>query len=84
MAHFRMEQDCLRTPNIAFDAIYDYRTGVMQYSTAQVTYNTDCCGFSVQFQRTGIAPYSQNKFRVSLSIANIGAFGTLKRQERLF
>ena len=70
--------------NAAFDAIYDYRTGVMQYSTAQVTYNTDCCGFSVQFQRTGIAPYSQNKFRVSLSIANIGAFGTLKRQERLF
>jgi LPS-assembly protein len=70
--------------NAAFDAIYDYRIGVMQYSTAQVTYNTDCCGFSVQYQRIGLSTLSENKFRIAFSVANIGAFGTLKKQERLF
>ena len=33
--------------NAAFTAIYDFRLAQMQYSTTQVTYNTDCCGFSV-------------------------------------
>ena len=32
------------------DAVYDYRKGVMQYSTTLVTYNTDCCGISVQYR----------------------------------
>ena len=27
--------------------------GVMLYATTQVTYNTDCCGFSVQYRRFG-------------------------------
>ncbi len=70
--------------NAAFSAIYDYRQGMMQFATSQVTYNTDCCGFSVQYRRFGIAPRYENQFRVSFTVANIGSFGTLKRQERLF
>ncbi len=70
--------------NAAFSAIYDYRQGVMQFATTQVTYNTDCCGFSVQYRRFSFGARNENQFRVSLSIANIGSFGTLKKQERLF
>jgi LPS-assembly protein len=70
--------------NAAFSAIYDYRLGVMQFATTQVTYNTECCGFSVQYRRFGFGTRNENQFRVAFSVANIGSFGTLKRQERLF
>lgn len=70
--------------NMAFDTIYDYRLGIMQYGTAQVTYNTDCCGISVQFRRFNFGVRNENQFRVAFSVANIGSFGTLKKQERLF
>jgi LPS-assembly protein len=73
--------------NAAFSAYYDYRLGVMQYSTTQLTYNSDCCGFSVQYQRrakVGTILPPDNLFRVAFAISNIGSFGTLKRQERIF
>jgi len=70
--------------NAAFSAIYDPRQGVMQYATTQVTYNTDCCGISVQYRRFQVGTRNENQFRMSFQVANIGSFGTLKRQERLF
>lgn len=68
----------------AFNNWYDFRTSTVVTSTGQITYNTDCCGFSVQYRRFGFATRSENQFRFSLTIANIGAFGTLRKQERLF
>ncbi|MCC6862572.1 MAG: LPS-assembly protein LptD [Bryobacterales bacterium] len=70
--------------NAGFTGIYDYRLGVMQYATTQVTYNTDCCGLSVQYRRFSFGTRNENQFRLAFAIANIGSFGTLKKQERLF
>ena len=72
--------------NAGFTTIYDFRKGAIQYSTTQVTYNTDCCGFSVQFRHLNLGPGvpSRTETRIAFSIANIGSFGTLKKQERLF
>ena len=70
--------------NAGFNAVYDFREGRMQYATTQVTYNTDCCGFSVQYRRFSFGTRNENQFRVSFAIANIGSFGTLKKQERMF
>lgn len=70
--------------NAAFSAVYDFRVGVMQYATTQVTYNTDCCGWSVQYRRFSFGTRNENQFRVAFAIADIGSFGTLKKQERLF
>jgi LPS-assembly protein len=70
--------------NAAFSAVYDFRLGVMQFATTQITYNTDCCGWSVQYQRLSFGTRNENQFRVAFAIANIGSFGTLKKQERLF
>jgi len=70
--------------NAAFTAIYDYRVGVMQYAVTQVTYNTDCCGFSIQYRRFGFGTRNENQFRLAFAVANLGSFGTLKKQERLF
>jgi LPS-assembly protein len=71
--------------NAGFSTVYDYRVSIMQYATTHVTYNTDCCGFSVEWRRFALGPTrNENQFRLALSIANIGSFGTLKQQERMF
>jgi LPS-assembly protein len=67
-----------------FSAYYDYRKGTLQYTQTQITYNTDCCGFSIQYRRFDLGTRNENQFRLSLAISNIGTFGTLKRQERIF
>ncbi len=71
--------------NAAFYAVYDYTTSILQYANTQITYNTSCCAFSGQFRRFNFGTrQGENQFRVAMVIANIGSFGTLKRQERLF
>jgi len=71
--------------NAGFEAIYDYRAGLVQYTTSQVTYNTDCCGLSVQIHRFNIGSRSENQFRVAFAVANIGTtLGNLKKQDRMF
>ena len=67
-----------------FFANYDYRIGRMQFNQSQVTYNSDCCGLSVQFRRFNFGTRNENQWRVAFVIANIGSFGTLRRQERFF
>ncbi|MCL5744845.1 MAG: LPS assembly protein LptD [Acidobacteria bacterium] len=64
---------------------YDYATSILQYVNTQITYNTSCCAFSGQYRRFNFGTRSgETQFRVAMVIANIGSFGTLKRQERLF
>ncbi|GIU73020.1 MAG: hypothetical protein KatS3mg004_0107 [Bryobacteraceae bacterium] len=71
--------------NAGVYGVYDYSIGVLQYMNTQVTYNTECCAFSGQYRRFNFgARRGENQFRLALVIANIGSFGTLKRQERLF
>jgi LPS-assembly protein len=70
--------------NSALSAIYDYKQQRMQFATVNLNYNTDCCGFSVQYRRFSFVNRNENQFRVSFSVANVGSFGTLKKQERLF
>ncbi len=71
--------------NTALSEIYDYKEKKFQYATVNLNYNTDCCGFSVQYRRlASFAGVNDNVFRLSFSIANVGSFGTLKKQERLF
>ena len=79
--------------NAGVDSIYDYRKSYL-WTTAQVTYNTDCCGLSVQYRRVylpatvtnGVTtnPTENGTFAVAFSVANIGQFGTLRKQDRLF
>jgi LPS-assembly protein len=70
--------------SIGFTTIYDFRQDVMQYANAQVVYNNDCCGISFQYRRFGSGTRNENQFRVAFTVANIGSFGTLRPQERIF
>ncbi len=69
--------------NAGFAMYYDYKQSILQYEATQITYNTDCCGFSIQYRRFAFGTRNENQFRVAFAIANIGSVGTLKHQERL-
>jgi LPS-assembly protein len=57
----------------------------LQFATAQTTYNWDCCGVTLEYRRYSIANVrNENLFRFTFSLANIGSFGNLRRQERLY
>jgi LPS-assembly protein len=69
----------------AASAGYDVNLNSLQYSSLQAAYNWDCCGFDVEYRRfeLGSVP-NENQYRFSFVLSNIGGFGNLKRQERLF
>lgn len=70
--------------NSAISTLYDYRLARLEFAVAQITYNTDCCGMSFEYRRTNFGARDDTTFRVAFTIANIGTFGNLKKQERLF
>ncbi len=58
---------------------------LVQYSAAQTAYNWDCCGLSVEYRRFSLGQVrNENQYRFAFTLANIGSFGNLKRQTRLF
>jgi LPS-assembly protein len=70
--------------NAGVEAVYDYRKRVLEYTTTLVTYNTDCCGFNVEYRRYNAGLRDESRIMFSFSIANVNTFGNLKKQDRLF
>ena len=71
--------------NTAVAIAYDTIQHALQYEAVQASYNGSCCGISFEYRRIYLGALSNsNEFRASLLIANIGTFGNLTRQERLF
>lgn len=67
--------------NFGFDA----NIGFLQYATAQTTYNWNCCGVTFEYRRFALGSVrNENQFRFSFTLANIGSFGNLRKQERLY
>ncbi|HEY1527258.1 MAG TPA: LPS assembly protein LptD [Candidatus Angelobacter sp.] len=63
----------------------DREFNLLQYSAAQSSYNWDCCGLSFEYRRFSLGSVrNENQYRFAFTLANIGSFGNLKRQERLF
>ena len=61
------------------------RSNFIQYAASQATYNWDCCGVTVEYRRLALgALRNENQFRFAFTLANVGTFGTLKRQERVY
>jgi LPS-assembly protein len=64
---------------------FDANHGSLQYATAQSSYNWDCCGVSFEYRRFALGSVrNENQYRFSFTLANVGAFGNLRRQERLY
>jgi len=67
--------------NFGFDA----HLGFLQYASMQTAYNWDCCGLNIEYRRFALGSVrNENQFRFTFALANIGALGNLRRQERLF
>jgi LPS-assembly protein len=70
--------------NAVYSLTYDYIKNQLLYTTVQASYNTDCCGFSAQYQRINFGVRDEAQWRVSFQVANVGAYGTLRRQDSIF
>jgi LPS-assembly protein len=68
--------------NLASRINYDYRTQVINEVLSQLSYNTNCCGFSIQYGRIGLQ--GNNILRYAFTVANIGSFGNIRRQDRMY
>jgi LPS-assembly protein len=64
---------------------YDILAGSQQTTFAQVGYNGGCCGLSFEYRRINLGTVrNENQYRVALILANLGTFGNLRRQDRIF
>jgi LPS-assembly protein len=71
--------------SIAANTGVDSNFNFLQYGTIETSYNWQCIGLSVEYRRLALGVVrNENQFRFSLNLANIGTFGTLRRQESLF
>jgi LPS-assembly protein len=64
---------------------YDFTNNTLQSQLVQVSYNGRCCGLSLEYRRIALGQVrTENQFRVAFIIANIGTFGNLRRQEKIY
>ena len=71
--------------NVSTGISYDFVTDTMQNEFVQVNYNGGCCGLALEYRRLELGTVrSENQFRVAFVIANIGTFGNLRRQEKIY
>jgi LPS-assembly protein len=64
---------------------YDFTNKILQNQIVQVSYNGGCCGLAVSYHRINLGQVrTENQFRVAFTVANIGTFGNLRRQDKIF
>jgi LPS-assembly protein len=70
--------------NAAGSVVYDMLHHQRLFDFFQVSYNTDCCGFSFELRNFNLGIRQENQYFFSFSVANIGTFGSLQKQARIF
>ncbi len=70
--------------SFAMSAAYDIQHRLFQQSGTQVGYNWDCYGVSVDWMQFNLGPRIESRIRFAFSLKNIGTFGNLRRQDRIF
>lgn len=64
---------------------YDFEQHFIQNQIVQAGYNGSCCGIQFEYRRLALGTIrDENQFRVALVIANIGSFGNVKKQDKIF
>jgi LPS-assembly protein len=71
--------------NFSSGLSYDIKNSTLLNQFTQVSYNGGCCGLAFEYRRIQLATVrTENQFRVAFIIANIGTFGNLRRQDKIF
>jgi LPS-assembly protein len=64
---------------------YDFTNKTLQNQIVQASYNGGCCGLAVEYRRINLGQVrTENQFRIAFMIANIGTFGNLRHQEKIY
>jgi LPS-assembly protein len=64
---------------------YDYTHGTLQNQLVQISYNGNCCGLALEYQRINLGQVrTENRFTATFIVANIGSFGNLRSREKIF
>ena len=71
--------------NFTTGVSYDITNSALQNQLVQISYNGKCCGLALEYRRIELGQVrTDNQFRVAFIIANIGTFGNLRHQEKIF
>ncbi len=71
--------------NFTTGVSYDFTNQTLQSQLVQVSYNGSCCGLALEYRRINLGQVrTENRFTATFIIANIGSFGNLRRQEKIF
>ena len=70
--------------NVGTSVNYDLLLDRQTYEIIQGSYNSDCCGFAVQLRRINNFVRDENEYLFSFSVANLGTFGSMQKQDRIF
>jgi LPS-assembly protein len=69
----------------AFGVDYNFVEHVAHQVVGEAGYRFSCFAVNVEYRRFSLGPLRQeNEFRVAVSLANVGTFGNLRQNERLF
>jgi LPS-assembly protein len=64
---------------------FDFENKTLQNQIVQLSYNGNCCGLAIEYRRINLGQVrAENQFRIAFIIANIGTFGNLRHQEKIF
>jgi LPS-assembly protein len=71
--------------NVTTGVSYDITNSALQDQLVQVSYNGKCCGLALEYRRFALGQVrTDNQFRIAFIVANIGTFGNLRHQEKIF
>lgn len=64
---------------------FNVETQSFQSISVEGTYNWDCCGITMEYRRIALGFLrNENLYRFVFTLANVGSFGNLRRQERVY
>ena len=65
-------------------AAYDLQQHLFQGATVRLGYNTECYGVTFEITNYNLGARQENKWRLAFSLKNIGTFGNMRSQDRVF
>ncbi len=71
--------------NFTTGVSYDFTNKTLQNQLVQISYNGNCCGLALEYRRINLGQVrTENRFTATFIVANIGSFGNLRRQDKIF
>ncbi|WP_446745314.1 LPS-assembly protein LptD [Silvibacterium acidisoli] len=72
-------------PSLGTSVGYDFTLSQTQYAQMQASYNWDCCGISFELRHYSLGSVRNDTEKLySITLANVGSAGSLKRALRVF